>query len=165
MQRRTVFALFCEDIRPEAGNTVSLTGILPDTVNFVTSDAANDAPKGNEIETRLLSNKLCVYVRINFDLDDEFPEPQMTLVFGGRTYDVGKIESKTIATARQSARENGNVQAGVFARVVLGGLTIGATGDASLEVAIGDEKYLAGAVRFLHRQAALTSPNASPPPS
>ena len=153
-----IMALFCEDIREEKGDVVSLMGVMPDTVNLVQGVEVKekDAKGANAILP-----KLCMYIRINFDADFDLPEPRMRLAMpDGQNVEVGAIQADVVSKARQQAKEKGNPLAGVISRVVIAPFRP-PEGVMKLEVLISDVAHLAGSLNFkMHReQSALLASN------
>ena len=156
----SVMALFCEDIREEKDGIVSLIGIIPDTINLMHATAGAAVPSG-DTAARVLS-KLCIYTRINFEPEYDLREPELRLALpNGEVVSLGKIEATTVRQARSDATTKGAPLAGVISRAVLAGFRA-PTGTVKLEVIVGDETYLAGAITF---QSTDSSSTASPPPS
>lgn len=159
-------ALFCEDIREEKRDMVSLIGILPDSLNIADVADEGDRAEGQQRHTPLL--KLCIYVRINFDVDADIGEPQLRIVMpDGSEHGLGSIPTDTVTGARQKAIEQGNPQAGVIARTVIAPFRFPRGGGVmNLEVAIADAVYLAGALnlRVQTEPGKIISSSADEPP-
>jgi hypothetical protein len=108
-----IVGLFCEDIREEKSDQLTLVGILPDNV---------DIPPPPTGAARGMIPKLCLYVRIYLDLEDELKEIKVRLAFPGSSaeeIDVGSISEQLIRTSKEQAVANGLPIAGVVHRVVL----------------------------------------------
>lgn len=147
----SVMALFCEDIREEKGDIVTLVGILPDTVNF--EEPPNETPMGQI--TRVIS-KLCIYARVNFDPTMDLGVPQMWLVMpDGERLPLGDISSDIVGKSKSEAANKGNLLAGIVSRIVLAGFRP-PNGSVKLEVEINGETHLGGTLLFK---------GAAPPPS
>jgi hypothetical protein len=141
----TAMALFCEDIREEKGDVVTLVGILPDTLNLETADGATIETG----QTQKFLSKLCLYVRINFDPDFPLKVPRIRLVLPkDEILSVGEIGSDVIEKAKSEAAAKGHLLAGVISRAVLIGFRP-PEGTAKVEVEINGETYLAGALTFM----------------
>jgi hypothetical protein len=165
MNKFNIIALFCQDIREEKDDLLTLVGILPDNVGItrIAADAPTDgaAPITRGKLNRSLS-KLCIYLRVNFDLDYQLPEVKMQLVFGdGTVHAAGSILPDVIEAAIAQAKEKGNPVTGVVARLELGGFAP-PPGVMKFEVVLGDETHLAGALNFIET---ATSPNDAQQPS
>lgn len=159
MSRISIVALFCQDIREEKDNVVSLIGILPD--NLLTPKIAADAQGFVRSSLRVLSS-LHIYLRINFDPDFDLPEAQMRIVLPtDEIVEVGKISSDVIAQSRSQAKEAGLPMAGVLSRLGIGGFAMPKPGLLKFEVVLGDEVHLAGALNFKLVEEDVTSPTAS----
>lgn len=147
MPNFSVMALFCEDIREEKGDVVSLVGVMPDNVELVQSDGT----PGSVIEgeaPRIMA-KLCVYFRINFDPSFDIGTPDLHLIMpDGDVLPVGKISEDIVRKARAQAKEKNNVLAGVISRVVMAGFKPPKMGPMKLEAVINGESYIAGALSF-----------------
>jgi hypothetical protein len=140
-----VMALFCEDIREEKGDIVTLVGILPD---FVKVEEAS--PSGvTEGQSAKFLSKLCIYLRINFDPTVDLGTPQVGLTMpNGERIMLGSIGADVVEKAKSQAKEQGNLLAGVISRVVLAGFRP-PKGVVKVEVEISGETTLAGVVNFV----------------
>jgi len=154
MNKINIVAVFCQDIREERDELISLMGILPDNINVIAQDAVASTPG----MPRLLS-KLCMYVRIHFDPEFDLPEPHMRLVSSSnQTVQLGKIAADIVDRAKTEAKKKGNPLAGVIARLEVGGLPM-RTGALRLEVILGDEVHLAGAIGLSEVKNEATASN------
>jgi hypothetical protein len=118
-----IVGLFCEDIREEKSDQLTLVGILPDNVNI-----PPPPPTG---ATRAMIPKLCLYVRIYFDLEDDLKEMKVKLSFPDspiEDIDVGGIGEELIRNSREQAVTNGLPIAGIIHRAVLQGFTLPGAG-------------------------------------
>lgn len=148
MYPTTVMALFCEDIREEKGDVVTLVGILPDNV------AVEDPSPGSEGRKSL--SKLCIYIRISFDPETEIGTPLLWLIMpDGTRIQMGQIESALGEKSRSESRTRGNILAGVIARITAGGFQP-QHGSHKVEVEILGKTYLAAAITF-NRPGAIAS--------
>lgn len=147
----TAMALFCEDIREEKGEVVTLVGVLPDTLNLETGEGATIEPGQKFLA------KLCLYVRINFDPDFPLKPPHIRLVLPKEEIlSVGEIGADVVEKAKSDAKARGHLLAGVISRAVLIGFRP-PDGTAKVEVEINGETYLAGALTFmLNKQKSST---------
>ena len=146
----SVIALFCEDIREEKDDVVTLIGLMPDNVNVVMGHGG-----------RILS-KICLYVRLNFDPEYNLGEVKMNLITPDNArLPLGSIDLETVNVARSQAKARGNPIAGVISRAVLAGVRP-ATGPLCVEVSYQDMTHLAGALNFEVKEA---SPSDAPQPS
>jgi hypothetical protein len=162
MRPVTVMALFCEDIREEKDEVITLVGIIPDTVNVATSRKERSGLTAIGVDTRVLA-KLCMYVRINFDPDYELPEPKIRLIQPDNvSIELGTIDAATVQKARSDAKSKGNLLAGVISRVTLGGFKLPRTGTLKLEVQLEKEVHLAGALNFQAKPPASSNDSQQP---
>lgn len=154
----SVMALFCEDIREEKDGIVSLMGILPDNLSLSPLPTGTITP--GDATARFLG-KLCIYTRINFDPTYELPEAELRLVLPNQeVIPLGKIETATINQAKSEATTKGIPLAGVISRAVMAGFRA-PIGVVRLEVIVGQETHVAGAVVF----HSIASSSAPPPPA
>ncbi|MCW5729514.1 MAG: hypothetical protein KIT20_02055 [Alphaproteobacteria bacterium] len=144
----SVMALFCEDIREEKNDQVTLVGLFPDTVQV--DMLPNGIAEGQAV--RFMA-KLCVYVRINFDPGTDIGEPQvwLSLPDGGRL-SLGTIGADVVAKSRSESEAKDTLLAGVISRVVLGGFRP-PQGTIRVEVDVKGTTHLAGAMKFNHSAA------------
>lgn len=160
-----VIALFCEDIREERDQVLSVIGILPDNINIEPSVSATPSQGVVVVDSapRHLS-KICVYVRINFDPDYEMPDIQMRLVFpDGVNIPVGAIGREVISKAKSQAKERGHPLAGVIGRLVMNKFDFSKSGVVKFEALIGEDTHIGGAITIRRRDSSV--PSALPQPS
>lgn len=139
----SAMALFCEDIREEKGDTVTLVGLLPDTVTI-----EQPTSNGGAEQTTKLISKLCVYVRVNFDPDMRLEPPKIWLVMpDGERLGMGSVTPEIIQKAQSESKAKGNLLAGIVSRVIMAGFRP-LNGSVKVEVDVGDETILAGALTF-----------------
>jgi hypothetical protein len=163
MNKFNIVALFCQDIREEKDDVISLIGILPD--NLLTPKMTPDTVGIVRSSVRVLSS-LHIYLRINFDPDFELPEALMRIVLpDDQIIEVGKISADVIAQSRSQAKEAGLPLAGVLSRLGIGGFAMPKPGILKLEVVLGEQVHLAGALNFKLVEENAISPNASQQPS
>ena len=147
--------LFCEDIREEKSDIVTLVGILSDNVNLLTtgSDAANSSQLA-------IVPKICVYVRVNFDPDYDIGQPKARLLLpDGSEVSLGEIGTDVVEKSRADAKQRGSPLAGVLIRAVIAQFAT-PPGVVRLEVTLGAETYLA-AILNLRVEAPIASPQPS----
>lgn len=138
MQRKSVVALFCEDIRAERSGAFSLVGIMPDNANI-------PIPVPLQPNQRGIMPKLCIYIRINIDATDVVKNisTKMTLP-DGNVLDLGIVAPHVIEAAFQGAKDKGSPLAIVVLRAEFPGFPITALGRIIVEVTVDDETFLAG---------------------
>lgn len=157
----SIIGTFCEDIRVETGDIITLIGLLPDNIN--TQPAL--AEKGEvAIDNSRLLTKLCVYTRANFDPDDPINEINLKLVFPDeKEVPLGGASPDIIKVAKEQAKERGNLLAGVVMRGVMYPFRM-QTGILRLEAIIGSEVRLISHLNFKADENSRSS-NASVQPS
>jgi hypothetical protein len=156
----SVIAIFCEDIREDKSGQLSLIGILGDNVGVppLPEDAKNFAGT---------IPKLFVYIRISFDVSEELGPISIRMILpNGSSVPAGNVEQKTVEQAR-ATREKGNPVAGIVLRIQFGGPIITSLPSRMIvEVTIGSQTYIAGALRFeIAEQLATPSSIVLQPPS
>jgi hypothetical protein len=157
MHATNIMALFCEDIREEKNDIVTLVGVLPDTLNVVSTS--------NSDSVSILS-KLCIYIRINFDPELDIGEPAVRLLLPeGEVLSLGNIGAEIVSKARTQAKEKGNPLAGVITRVVLAPFRPPRGGVVILEVVLNSVAHIVGALNFIVQTEAVTSSNVEQPRS
>jgi hypothetical protein len=161
-----VMVLFCEDIREEKGDLVTLVGILPDNVGLTAIEVSDDKQLAAVKPSEKVLSKLCIYVRLNFDPDFDLGAVKVRLALpDGVFVELGSIEEKTVGKARVEAKKNGSPLAGVISRVVMGGFRPPRTGGVlKVEVQVRDEFRLGGFLNFQSKESS-TSSNAAELPS
>lgn len=154
----SAMALFCEDIREELGGSLSLVGLLPDTINIVPAQRPGAPPPPGQgtggkpaappRPNRMLT-RLCILIRINFDPDDEFETLQVRVTMpngSARVFD--EIAPATLEQARAHARESGLAMAAIVSRHVFNNFQAGKPGLLKAEVLCDGKSTLAGALSF-----------------
>lgn len=166
MRNFNVMAVFCEDIRQERGDVVSLIGAMPDNVDLVGS-VGNFGGTLIEGDAPRIMGKLCIYVRINFDPKFDIGVPELRLVMpDGEVVPVGTIADNIVKKAITDATTKNNILAGVISNVFMGGFRPPKMGSMKLEVVINGESYVAGALTFrMKEEKAATASSDSPQPS
>ena len=133
MQRLSVVALFCEDVREEKSGGETLIGIYPDNVNVPSIPCAFP--------------KLALYVRINLNVEFDHPSLSLTLTMPDKTQvAVTQFERSLIDKALADARATGNPIAGLIGRVVSGNFPVPIPGRIVATVKVGDESIVAGSL-------------------
>ncbi|HSC19433.1 MAG TPA: hypothetical protein VLC74_11005 [Rhizomicrobium sp.] len=153
----SVMGLFCEDIREEKNDILTLVGLVPDNANVAGGDEPIPAGKTKVIP------KLCVYVRINYDPKNPCGSAAVRLIMpDGSKHPLGDIDAALMETGRAQALARGNLLAGVTFRAVMSPLPVKSGGHLKVEVEIGSETHLAAALNLNFVSNAAT---ASAPPS
>lgn len=157
-QSFSVMAVFCEDIREEKAETVSLIGVLPDHMIINKPDEVGGVRPGSP--PRMLT-KIGVYGRINFDPNFDLPPPRMALTMpDGQVLNFPPMTEELVSKAKREAKEKGNPLAGLVIHGVIPALPA-ALGILKLEISVGEETYLAGAINFA--APAISSSETVPP--
>ena len=158
MNKFNIVGLFCEDLRDEKDDVVTLLGIIPDDVQVMS--AREDSAKNKTIATRILS-KLCLYVRINFDPTYNLPEPSLRLVMAdGAVLPLGSVDLETVKKSKDAAIKLGLPLAGVLMKVAISGFQP-KLGLLKAEVILGDDVHLAAALSFRAPEGVPTSSSAA----
>jgi hypothetical protein len=159
-------AIFCEDIRVEQKETITLVGILPDHITVSNPPNASGQVSEPDPKHGMLS-RLGIYVRIAFDPDLKVDEPVIFLTVPGQeATKLGVISASVVKKAKDEARARGNILAGVIFRAVAHNFQFKQLGQMKVEVELqpGKERHLAGAVNFSANDP-LTSSNEKQQPS
>jgi hypothetical protein len=150
----SIMGLFCEDIREEKNEIITLVGLMPDNVNV--ADAGAPQPG-----MRKIIPKVCVYLRLNFEPHQTLGVASVRLVMpNGEKVPLGAIDAALMEKSRLQALEKGNALAGVTFRAVMGGLFLGEAGKLKLEVDLDEETYLAAALNL----TMVSTPSSASPP-
>ncbi len=160
MSKINILALFCEDIREEKNEQVSLIGILPDNLNVM-------PPEGITPEKGALPvfPKLCVLLRFNFEPDVDLPLYESRIVFpDGLVIPLGKLDTAIVEDARRNAREKGNPLAGLIVRAAFGSVRLAKPGVVRVEVQAGEEITVVAGINLGFPEI-MTSATASSLPS
>lgn len=138
----SVIALFCQDIREEKSDTVTVVGILPDNAKI--PPLPDGAPPG---ATGIMP-KLCVYIRVHFDPHNKLGRITGRFVFpdnADREFEAASEE--IVEKARVESLERGHPVAAFFTRLEMVPFPVTA-GRAQVEITIGSETYICGALNF-----------------
>lgn len=132
-------SIFCQDIRYELNEIVSLMGILPDNVNAVV-----DTRPGHTS----FMQKLVIYTRINLRPDEHVDSLETFLRAGsGDQIGINKVEPEVIETARRQAAEQGSPYAGIIVRLEAGNFPI-APGRVEAVVRCNGVEHLSGFINL-----------------
>lgn len=144
MIKTSVIALFCEDIRVEQSNILTLIGLFPDNV-------ALGKPEMEDASDNLkFLAKIHIYIRMNFDPKEKFESGEIHIINPDNTrQSLGEIDTDTIKKAKDQALMKGNKLAGLISRAVLAGFNRPPQGRFSVEVTLGKKKYLCGSINFM----------------
>ena len=103
---------------------------------------------------------LGIYGRINFDPEYDLPKPRILLTLqDGQSLDISSMTEELVSRAKREAQERRNPLAGLVFHVVIPSFPM-TVGILKLEVTIGEETYLAGALNFVE---AISSSESAPP--
>jgi hypothetical protein len=134
----TAIALFCEDIREEVGGTFTIVGIYPDNVNLTKIPA--------------ILPKLCVYIRVNFGPDAAAKSIKTIKAHlsipDGQSIELGEMDTAKVQEAIAAVKTSGK-QSGVILRTYFSGFNVPKAGLLQLQVEVGGETYLAGALNVV----------------
>jgi hypothetical protein len=148
----SIIALFCEDIREEKSGELTLVGILPDN--------ASVPPLPEGLPTGAVGGmpKLCIYIRMNFDPRNDLEHISTKVIFpDGTERNVNAMDDGIVAKAKAEAVEQGNPLASVISRIEMAPFPIPTIGRMRLEMTIGSQTYLCGALNFTRIQENPTS--------
>jgi hypothetical protein len=145
MQPISVICLFCEDIRQEHNDVITVVGILPDNMNIIAVPA--------------VLPKLGIYVRINIPPADDPGPISLAVSMPGVETDipVGNIDQSLIEKVRKDAEAVGSPIAGVVSRIMFSPFEIRAPGRIKLLANIRGEPVVCGSLNIV-----LTAPTPTP---
>jgi hypothetical protein len=137
--------IFCEDIREEKNEMVTLVGIFPD---FVKIESAGEMMKSPSEQQYPTLPKFCIYLRINFDPDSDLKDVQIRLAMeNGEVIPLGGIPQSIIQQSVDESKALGNPIPALVTRVKLESFKI-PSGLVRLEVVAENHVHLAGAITF-----------------
>lgn len=160
----SILGLFCEDIREEAGGTLSLIGVLPDNINVEFVGMTQTPGPIPRPRTKLVNN-LCLYARANFDPDDPIREIGLALAFPDNNEIVLGDVSDKVAEAKQEAKARGLPLCGVIMQVALIGFRPKQSGIVRLMATLDGEKRTIAMLNFAVSGATAAISNAPLPPA
>lgn len=144
MNKTNIIALFCEDIREEKNELITLVGIYPDNVNVAPLQGML-VPEGSG---RVIA-RLFVYLRFHFDFDADLPPYAVRIVApGDHVTHLGNIDASVVSKAKGDAKSKGLAFAGVTLRAGLLNFGIMQPGLMKLEIQHGDEIQTVGGIQF-----------------
>jgi hypothetical protein len=134
-------ALF-SDIREEKGNTATIVGVMPDTLNV--SKFPGTLPK------------LCIYVRIHVGVDFDPGAIFTRIVLNGAEISRSGIQTELFKKSKDKAKTNGKGYVGLISTFVL--TPFGVTQEGRLEalVTAAGKEYVAGSLDLRHVQSSPT---------
>ena len=135
----SVMGFFCEDIREEKNDIITLVGLMPDNAEGVAQGAP--AKPG---ATAILP-KVCMYMRINFEPQTPITNASMHLILPNGRQKLGEVDTDFIENARRQAIARGNPLVGIVFRATAAALPL-SSGVLRLEADIDGEIYLAAAL-------------------
>ena len=150
MNPLSIIGLFCEDIREEKGDVLTLVGLMPDNVNVEAVQREGKRAENMPFSVNRVLSKLCVYARANFDPHDPIQEIGLNLVLpNGQKISIGGAVPEFVERAKVEAKEKNSPLAGVIMRAVLVGFVLPEAGILRLEASIGAEMRLLAVLNFL----------------
>ena len=157
----SIIGVFCEDIRVETGDILTLVGLMPDNINVAPLDSDPNQKGGVAIDQRKFLTKLYIYTRAIFDPDDPIEEIELRLVLPDeKEVSLGGASPDVIEKAKQQAKENEGPLAGVVMRSLIQPFQLPGPGILRLESIIGSEVRLISFLNFKMLENANSS-NAS----
>ena len=124
-------SLFCEDMREEAQGTVSLIGVLPDTILLKSLPSA--------------LAKFCIYTRINFDPSIELGSVELLLRLPSQPDErLTPIDEALIAKAAQEAE--GAPVAVIVSRIAFPNFVIRSAGRILCVMKVNGQEIVTGAL-------------------
>ena len=127
--------LFCEDVRQEKSEQVTLIGVMPDNLNIGTPPPSTDE---NAIIQGMLP-KIALYVRVQLEPEDDPGEIQIRLILpNGEVSEIAKFSAEFIETSKKQAKENNTPIAGLISYMVFLGFRVSGPGQI---LAVLDSKY------------------------
>jgi hypothetical protein len=151
----SIIGMFCEDIRVEKNDVLTLVGLFPDNIRY---ERAEKRDKSVSSDT-FWQGRVCIYVRANFDPDDPVDEIKLKVTLpNDEVIEIGGASSEVIEKSKEQARQQGGPLAGVIARAYLQNIPIRKPGLLRLEATIGAEQRL---LAFLNFQEATGSVSAT----
>lgn len=157
---------FCEDIREEGDNIVTLVGLLPDNINVSAQEIfSKENAEAASLRSNRILGKLCYYARANFDPNFALPSIQFFVVLPDKTrIPAGEVASATIETAKKKALENTLPLAGVTVRAILGGFRFPKSGGLiKLEADVNGETKIVAVLNTTPVTKATSSTENQPP--
>jgi hypothetical protein len=152
MNPPSAVAIFCEDIRDEKAGGLSLIGVVGDNVGVPA--LAEGVPQ----EYQAILPKLCMYLRVNFDAENDPGEITVIIILPDGTVASQNVIAKEIIDQARATRLRGNPVAGLVTRLVMGNIAIPKTfGRITATVTIGSQVYVAGTVNFIPADSAPTA--------
>ena len=146
-----IVGIFCDDIRQEAQNRVSLMGIWPDNLNV--SQIPGALPR------------LGIYVRCHLNVDAKIKSFGLTIRFPCGETEVfpSDFNEERIQQAQDNSKAKGAMHAGLLFSAVMMNVQIKTAGRFELIASVDGQEIVCGALNILLRPPATTSASAQPP--
>lgn len=128
-------ALFCEDIRPEVGGSVSLVGVMSDFI------AVPSFP--------VTLAKLGFYARLFLPVEGAQPDMVVNVIeVEGGVVEIASFSETMIAKAQSEAKTQGNDYVGLIAQAVASPFTVNSPGHVIVELRHGTQITRLGNLNF-----------------
>ena len=139
----SAIAFFCEDIRAEAESRVTVIGIFPDNMNL-------EIPSGTLPEGKVPAlPKLSIFVRISFDPNKKLDSIKAKVINpDGTETALDGVAADVIQKAQKEAREQNNINSNINMTLQMQPFPVPTFGRMRLEVEVGGETFVCGALNF-----------------
>jgi hypothetical protein len=152
----SIVGVFCEDIREEKNDVLTLVGLFPDNINYRIEKTSKQGGAADAHQS-VWGGRICVYVRANFDPNDPVQEIKLKLILpDNEEIEIGGASPEVISRAKRQAQQKGGPLAGIISRAQLHGLPFRKPGLLRLEATIGAEQRLLAFLNFQEVTDAVT---------
>ncbi|MDA1001512.1 MAG: hypothetical protein O2807_13475 [bacterium] len=144
----SIIGMFCEDIREEKNDIITLVGLMPDNVRYRVEVSDKKAQKLSA-DQNIWNARICIYSRANFDTDDPIEKIELRLILpNDDELEIGGASADVIQQAKEQAKERGGPLAGVVMRAMLQGFRLSEPGILRLEAIMGTDRRLLAFLNF-----------------
>lgn len=136
--------LFCQDVRVEIENAISIIGVMPETANIA-----------EFVPGRTVVARLALYIRVHFDLDDKIGSMSVRLQLPGNAsdLDLGQIDDAVIKTSYENGLKAGSPYGSLYLRIDMSPFPIPALGWLKAILSTDGREMLVAALRFAAGEA------------
>ena len=140
-------AIFCEDIREEAGGTHTIIGVMPDNISLPQPDTKT----GQQV----MLGRLGIYIRVNLNPTTTPCSVRSRLTMaGGKDIPLGDMDIASVERAIADSNSRGFPMVGFIFKAMLAPFPIPAFGLAKAIVTIGEDEIVCGIINFVSAENA-----------
>jgi hypothetical protein len=143
--RINCIAIFCEDIREEAGGTHTIVGVMPQNIGLSPPSASE-----KDAEGAILFPKLGIYIRVHFHISER-PTGAIAakvVIPGGHDVSLGEMGTEKLDEAVADSISKNNSMVGVIFKAVAAPLQVSESGTLRALVTVDGEEIECGTLHM-----------------